>query len=114
MQSRKPSIAVGIDLAGSVRRPTGVCVLHGMRAETCIAFSDEKILQTFETYFLYFLWRGPKDFNRCIRSAHFGRGREEEAIQLRNEKASSRAPRRWNVGQYMKFATRECENVDRG
>ena len=46
MSSRKPFIVVGIDLAGSLRRPTGVCVLRGMRAETCIMFSDEDILES--------------------------------------------------------------------
>jgi uncharacterized protein len=46
MSSRKPFIVVGIDLAGSLGRPTGVCVLHGVRAETYIAYTDEEILQT--------------------------------------------------------------------
>ncbi len=40
----KPFVVVGIDLAGSPRRPTGVCVLRGLRAHTHIAFSDEDIL----------------------------------------------------------------------
>jgi uncharacterized protein len=43
-QSRAPFVVVGIDLAGSPRRPTGVCLLRGLRAETRVAFSDEEIL----------------------------------------------------------------------
>jgi predicted nuclease with RNAse H fold len=39
-----PFTIVGVDLAGSPRRPTGVCVLHGMRAETHIVSDDEEIL----------------------------------------------------------------------
>ena len=46
MSNRKPIIVVGIDLAGSVRRPTGVCVLRGMRAETYVVLSDEEILES--------------------------------------------------------------------
>jgi predicted nuclease with RNAse H fold len=42
----KPFLVVGIDLAGSPRRPTGVCLLRGLRAQTRIAFSDEDILNT--------------------------------------------------------------------
>jgi len=42
---RAPLIVVGIDLAGSPRRPTGVCILRGLRAETHVAFSDDDILQ---------------------------------------------------------------------
>ncbi len=41
---RKPLIVVGIDLAGSAYRPTGLCVLRGLRAETRIAFGDDDIL----------------------------------------------------------------------
>ncbi len=41
---RKPITVVGVDLAGSRRRPTGVCVLRGMTARTQIAFTDEEIL----------------------------------------------------------------------
>ena len=44
MLNRKPTVIVGIDLAGSSRRPTGVCVLHGMRAHTHLAYRDEEIL----------------------------------------------------------------------
>jgi hypothetical protein len=40
----KPFVVVGIDLAGSPRRPTGVCLLRGLKAHTHVAFSDEDIL----------------------------------------------------------------------
>jgi len=39
-------VIAGIDLAGSPRRPTGVCVLRGLKAQTHIAFSDEEILHS--------------------------------------------------------------------
>jgi len=45
LSSRAPLVVVGIDLAGSPRRPTGVCLLRGLRAETHVAFSDDDILQ---------------------------------------------------------------------
>jgi len=45
MSRRLPLVVVGIDLAGSPRRPTGVCLLRGMRADTHIAFSDDEILR---------------------------------------------------------------------
>ncbi|GAB4345004.1 MAG: DUF429 domain-containing protein [Candidatus Abyssubacteria bacterium] len=35
---------LGLDLAGSPRRPTGICLLKGLRASTKIAYSDEEIL----------------------------------------------------------------------
>jgi len=44
VSKRKPLVVVGIDLAGSSRRPTGVCLLRGLRAHTQVAFSDEDIL----------------------------------------------------------------------
>ncbi|MGH7164221.1 MAG: DUF429 domain-containing protein, partial [Nitrospiraceae bacterium] len=44
VSKRSPFIVVGIDLAGSPRRPTGVCVLRGLKSHTHIAFSDEEIL----------------------------------------------------------------------
>lgn len=44
MSYRKPFVVVGIDLAGSPRRPTGVCVLRGMKAQTHVAFGDEEIV----------------------------------------------------------------------
>src|SRR5256885_11370677 len=40
----KPFVILGIDLAGSPRRPTGLCLLRGLRAQTHVAFSDEDIL----------------------------------------------------------------------
>ena len=43
MSNRKPFVVVGVDLAGSPKRPTGVCILRGMRAQTHIAFTDEEI-----------------------------------------------------------------------
>jgi len=46
MRNRKPLVIVGVDLAGSPRRPTGVCVLRGLRAETRVLFSDEEILDS--------------------------------------------------------------------
>jgi predicted nuclease with RNAse H fold len=36
---------IGLDLAGVEARPTGVCFLAGMKAETCLLFSNEKILK---------------------------------------------------------------------
>ncbi|HEY6872930.1 MAG TPA: DUF429 domain-containing protein [Geobacteraceae bacterium] len=48
MTPGKPSIVVGIDLAGSPRRPTGICVLRGLRAQTHVAFDDEEILRWVE------------------------------------------------------------------
>ncbi len=40
----RPVVVVGIDLAGSPKRPTGLCVLHHLKAETFVAFSDDDIL----------------------------------------------------------------------
>ncbi len=36
---------VGLDLAGSEKRPTGFCKLEGLKAETADVYSDEEILQ---------------------------------------------------------------------
>ena len=44
MRHAKPFTVLGIDLAGSPRRPTGVCLLRGWSARTHVAFSDEDIL----------------------------------------------------------------------
>jgi predicted nuclease with RNAse H fold len=44
--ANRPLVVVGVDLAGSPRRPTGVCILRGVRARTRIAFPDEEILDT--------------------------------------------------------------------
>jgi predicted nuclease with RNAse H fold len=35
---------VGLDLAGVETRPTGFCVLKGMKAETCLVYTDDEIL----------------------------------------------------------------------
>ncbi|MFQ6110924.1 MAG: DUF429 domain-containing protein [Nitrospinota bacterium] len=40
----KEPTAVGIDLAGSPGRPTGLCVLKGLRGKTFLLFSDDEIL----------------------------------------------------------------------
>jgi uncharacterized protein len=45
LRRHKPIIVVGIDLAGSVRRPTGICILRGLMAETHVVFGDEDVLQ---------------------------------------------------------------------
>lgn len=45
MSPSRPPVVVGIDLAGSPRRPTGLCLLRGLRAETQVAFSDDDILR---------------------------------------------------------------------
>lgn len=37
-------VVVGIDLAGSLKRPTGLCVLRDLYAKTCVAFSDDDVL----------------------------------------------------------------------
>ncbi|HNP31130.1 MAG TPA: DUF429 domain-containing protein [Nitrospirales bacterium] len=41
----KAKVVVGVDLAGSPRRSTGVCVLHGMKVLARIALTDEDILE---------------------------------------------------------------------
>ena len=38
-------VVVGIDLAGSSQRPTGVCVLQGLKAVTTLVFGDAEILE---------------------------------------------------------------------
>ncbi len=42
--ANRPLVVVGVDLAGSPRRATGVCVLRGVQVRTQIAFTDEEIL----------------------------------------------------------------------
>ena len=37
-------VVLGIDLAGSPRRPTGVCILDGSHARTHLAFSDDELM----------------------------------------------------------------------
>ncbi len=48
MGREKPFVVLGIDLAGSPRRPTGMCLLRGLRAQTHVAFSDEDILDAIQ------------------------------------------------------------------
>jgi predicted nuclease with RNAse H fold len=36
---------IGLDLAGVENRPTGLCILKGMKAETSLAYTDEEILK---------------------------------------------------------------------
>jgi len=48
MAGRKRTVVVGVDLAGSPRRPTGICVLRGMTARAHVAYSDEDILGAIE------------------------------------------------------------------
>ncbi len=44
MPENKLLVVVGIDLAGSPKRLTGLCMLRDLNAETCVAFSDGDIL----------------------------------------------------------------------
>ncbi|MGQ0665638.1 MAG: DUF429 domain-containing protein [Nitrospiraceae bacterium] len=44
MAKSAPLVVVGIDLAGSPRRPTGLCSLRGLKTETRVAFSDDEII----------------------------------------------------------------------
>jgi predicted nuclease with RNAse H fold len=39
---------VGLDLAGVESRPTGLCILKGMKAETAIVYTDEEVLKRIE------------------------------------------------------------------
>jgi len=48
MASRKGTVIVGVDLAGSPHRPTGICVLRGMTAHTHVAYPDEDLLGAIE------------------------------------------------------------------
>ncbi len=48
MTYRKPFVVVGIDLAGSLRRPTGVCILKGMKARTRVVLADADILKVIQ------------------------------------------------------------------
>lgn len=36
---------VGLDLAGVDSRPTGFCVLEGLKAETSLAYGDKEIIR---------------------------------------------------------------------
>jgi predicted nuclease with RNAse H fold len=44
MPRHKPYVVVGIDLAGSPRRPTGLCILRGLKAQPHVVFTDDEIL----------------------------------------------------------------------
>lgn len=44
MAKSRPLVVVGIDLAGSPKRPTGLCLLRNLIAETRVAFSDDDII----------------------------------------------------------------------
>lgn len=44
MAKGRPLVVVGIDLAGSPKRPTGLCLLRDLNAETRVAFSNDDIL----------------------------------------------------------------------
>ncbi|MFH1942544.1 MAG: DUF429 domain-containing protein [bacterium] len=49
MQKRKFNIVfLGIDLAGVPNRPTGICILRDMRADTSLVHSDEEIIRIAE------------------------------------------------------------------
>ena len=39
---------LGVDLAGSSRRPTGLCILRDMEAQTQIALGDDEILKSID------------------------------------------------------------------
>ena len=41
----KEMLIVGLDLAGAETRPTGFCLLAGMKAETCLLYTNEEILK---------------------------------------------------------------------
>ncbi|MGZ3569013.1 MAG: DUF429 domain-containing protein [Thermodesulfobacteriota bacterium] len=36
---------VGIDLAGSERRPTGICILEGRKASVCVVHTEREVLE---------------------------------------------------------------------
>jgi predicted nuclease with RNAse H fold len=46
MAYHKPYVVVGVDLAGSPRRPTGVCILKETKAHVHVALTDDEILNT--------------------------------------------------------------------
>jgi hypothetical protein len=39
---------IGLDLAGVESRPTGLCILTGMKAETLLVYADEEVLKRIE------------------------------------------------------------------
>ena len=44
-KKRGSPIVLGVDLAGVPTRPTGLCVLRGMQARTCLVYTDEEIIR---------------------------------------------------------------------
>ena len=45
MPRGRPFVVVGVDLAGSPRRATGLCVLRGNQARSLVALGDDEILE---------------------------------------------------------------------
>jgi len=41
-------LVVGLDLAGVETRPSGFCVLDGLKVETCVFYADKEIIQKIE------------------------------------------------------------------
>lgn len=41
-------LVVGLDLAGVENRPTGLCLLRDMKAETSLVYSDDEVLKSIE------------------------------------------------------------------
>jgi len=41
-------LVIGLDLAGSEKRPTGLCIIEKMNVKTDLVFSDEEIIQKIE------------------------------------------------------------------
>ncbi len=48
MVKRKVMVVAGIDLAGSPRHPTGICILRGMQGDTEVAYDDDRIIEAIE------------------------------------------------------------------
>ncbi len=46
MARGKPFVVVGIDLSGSPRRNTGVCILRGLKSETRVCLNDDDIIES--------------------------------------------------------------------
>jgi predicted nuclease with RNAse H fold len=44
----KEFLVAGVDLAGVPHRPTGMCILEGLKAKTTILYSDEDILSSIQ------------------------------------------------------------------
>lgn len=41
-------LIIGLDLAGVESRPSGFCILEGMKGETCLVYTDKEIIQKIE------------------------------------------------------------------